>query len=80
METTPTTTVESSLAILEDVLQRAAADLLGTRNLLTRARADLNSANTSVERSIVADADHVVEHLRAADQALAAIIEKLNNR
>ena len=76
--TTPT--VESSLLALEDVLQRAAADLLKSRNVLSRARADITSANSSVERSIVADADRVVEHLRQADQALSTIVEKLNNR
>ena len=81
MESSSTTpTVESSLVALEDVLQRAAADLLKSRNVLSRARADLGAANTSVERSIVADADRVVEHLRHADQALSTIVEKLNNR
>lgn len=79
METT-TPPVEASLAALEDVLHRAAADLLISRNVLARGRAEISSANNSVERSIVADADRVVEHLRQADEALATIIEKLNNR
>lgn len=72
--------VEASLAALEDVLHRAAADLLISRNVLARGRAEIGSTNNSVERSIVADADRVVEHLRQADEALATIIEKLNNR
>jgi hypothetical protein len=77
---TPTPTVESSLGILEDVLQNAAADLLASRNLLARARGELASANTSVSRTIIADADHVVEHLKSADLALKMIIQKLNDR
>jgi hypothetical protein len=77
-ETTPT--VEASLQILEDVLQRAAADLLVSRNALSRARKDIESGNTSLSRSIVADADRVVEHLKEADQGLSRVLTSLRDR
>jgi hypothetical protein len=67
-----------SLLILEDVLKNAAADLLNARNALARARTEISSANTSLPRAIVADADKVVEHLKRADGALADVLRQLH--
>jgi hypothetical protein len=78
--TTTTPTVEVSLQFLDDVLQRAAADLLASRNALSRARAEIASGNFSLPRSIVADADRVVDHLKQADYALSSVLASLRDR
>jgi hypothetical protein len=80
MDQNTTETVEVSLGALEDVIQKAAGDLLTARNALARARAEISSANTTVSRTIVADAERVIDHLRLADQSLTSVISKLNER
>jgi hypothetical protein len=79
-ENTGTLTVEASLGALEDVIQKAAADLLASRNALARARAEIVAGNTSLSRTIVGDAERVVDHLRLADEALTSVLAKLAER
>jgi hypothetical protein len=74
-----TVTVEATLGVLEDVIQKAAGDLLTARNLLARSRAGTAGANTPVSRTIIADAERVIDHLRHADQALTSVLSKLSD-
>lgn len=75
-----TVTVETSLGVLEDVIQKAAGDLLTARNVLARARAEMAASGAPVSRTIVADAERVIDHLRHADQALTSVISKLSEK
>jgi hypothetical protein len=78
--TEATLTVDASLAALEDVVQKAAGDLLTARAVLARARAEIASANTSLSRTIITDAERAIDHLRHADQALTSVISKITDR
>jgi len=77
-ETTPT--VEMSLEALSEAIGKAADDLCASRRVLDAARADIASRNTSVSRTVVTAAEHVVEHLRKTDQALKDVIQGLEER
>jgi hypothetical protein len=72
--------VDISLAALEDVIQKAAGDLLTARNVLARARAEMVATDAPVSRTVIADAERVIEHLRLADQSLTSVISKLSTR
>ncbi len=76
---TNTVAVETSLGVLEDVIQKAAGDLLTARNVLARARAAVAPSNAPLSRTIIADAERVIDHLRHADQALTSVISKLSD-
>jgi len=78
MDQNSTETVEMSLGALEDVIQKAAGDLLTARNVLARARSEFAATNAPLSRTIVADAERVVDHLRLADQSLTSVISKLS--
>ena len=75
--TEKTTTVDTSLEALSDALGRAADDLRAAVPAIDQARADIASRNTSVSRSVVQDAERVIDHLRQADECLRDVVKDL---
>jgi ABC-type transporter Mla subunit MlaD len=73
-------TVEMSLEMLSEALGKASEDLRATRVSLDQARLDLASRNTSVSRTIVKDAERVIDHLRATDESLQHVLKGLADR
>jgi len=73
-------TVEASLAELSEAIGKASDDLRSARATLDRVRAEIAARNTSVPRSVVADATKVVDHLRGADEALRDVVKALESR
>ena len=77
---TDTPTVEMSLQALSDAVGKSADDLRAVRTVLDRARADIASRNTSLMRDLVVSAANAIDHLRGADDALQAVLKKLEAR
>lgn len=76
--TTPT--VEMSLESLSEALTRAADDLRSAIPTIDQARTDIASRNTSIPRTVVKDAERVIEHLRQADECLRDVVKDLSER
>ena len=79
-ENTTKPTVEMSLEALSEAVRRASDDLRSVRATLDVARADIASRNTSVSRDVVKDAEHVIDHLRQADEGLRDVLKDLIRR
>jgi cob(I)alamin adenosyltransferase len=73
-------TVDDSLEGLSDALDRAADDLRSVQPAIEQARADIASRNTAVPRSIVRDAERVVNHLEQAEECLQDVLKDLADR
>jgi hypothetical protein len=73
-------TVELSLGMLSDAVGKASEDLRAARATLDRMRADIASRNTSVSRTVITQAQRVVNHLRETDQALREVVTTLEER
>jgi alkylation response protein AidB-like acyl-CoA dehydrogenase len=73
-------TVEMSLAMLSEVVGKAADDLRAVRSTLDAARVDIASRNTSVSREVLKHAEQVITHLRQADEALRDVLKDLSER
>jgi len=73
-------TVDQSLESLTDALARASDDLRGAVPAIEQARAEIASRNTSVSRTVVADAEKVIDHLREADECLRDVVKDLAER
>ena len=80
MEAHDTTTVEQSLEALSEALGKASDDLRAVRVTLDRARADIATRNTSVSRTVVKDAERVINHLRQTDEYLSDVLRHLGER
>ena len=80
MDTHDTPTVEQSLDALSEALGKAADDLCAVRETVDRARADISSRNTSVSRTVVKDAERVIDHLRQTDEYLSDVLRHLGER
>jgi hypothetical protein len=73
-------TVEISLGMLGDALGKAADDLRSARDVVERARLDIGSRNMSISRTIVADAERVIDCLRETDESLSKVMKDLKER
>ncbi len=73
-------TVEMSLAMLSEVVGKAADDLRSVRATLDTARVDIASRNTAVSREVLKHAERVITHLRQADEALRDVLKDLSER
>ena len=80
MTDNPTTTVETSLAMLSEAVGKASDDLRAVRATLDVARADIASRNTSLSRDVLKHAERVINHLRQADEALRDVLKDLSRR
>ena len=76
-ETDTTPTVEMSLESLSEALSRAANDLRSAVPTIDQARAEIASRNTSVHRTVIRDAERVIDHLRQADECLRDVVKDL---
>jgi len=70
-------TVDTSLDALSQALSRASYDLRAAIPAIDHARADIASRNTSVTRTVVKDAERVIDHLRQADECLRDVVKDL---
>jgi hypothetical protein len=77
-QTTPT--VATSLEALIEAVGKASDDLRAVRATLDKARADIESRNTSLSRDVVKHAEHVIGHLRDADNGLRNVLSDLSRR
>jgi hypothetical protein len=73
-------TIDASLAALSDALGKASTDLRAAVPAIDRARAEIATRNTSLSRSVVADAEKVIDHLRKADECLRDVVKDLAER
>lgn len=73
-------TVDQSLAALSETVGKACVDLLSVKTALDLARSDIASRNTSIGRDILRHAQHVVDHLRGADESLRHVLRDLEER
>jgi len=73
-----TPTVEMSLEALSEALNKAADDLRAAVPTIDHARTEITSRNTSVPRTIVRDAERVIDHLRQADECLRDVVKDLS--
>ena len=80
MDTHDTPTVEQSLEALSEALGKASDDLRAVRETVDRARADIATRNTSVSRTVVKDAERVIDHLRQTDEYLGDVLRRLSER
>ena len=80
MDTHDTPTVEQSLEALSEALGKASDDLRAVRETVDRARADIATRNTSVSRTVVKDAERVIDHLRQTDEYLSDVLRHLSER
>lgn len=80
MAETSEPTVETSLDILSEAVEKAAGDLTAVRTALDAARADIGTRNTSVSREVIRDAERVIDHLRQADEGLRDVLKDLADR
>jgi hypothetical protein len=80
MDEHSTPTVAMSLEALSEAVGKASEDLRAVRATLDVARADIASRNTSVSREVVKHAEHVIEHLRDADDSLRDVLKDLSRR
>ena len=69
-----------SLAALSEAVGKASDDMRAVRATLDVARADIASRNTSMSRDVVTDAEHVIDHLRKADEGLRVVLKDLIRR
>jgi hypothetical protein len=74
------TTVEMSLEMLSEAVEKASDDFRAVRATLDVARADIASRNTSLSRDVVKHAERVINHLRQADEALRDVLKDLSQR
>ncbi|HJZ73463.1 MAG TPA: hypothetical protein VKE51_17090 [Vicinamibacterales bacterium] len=77
-QTTPT--VEMSLAALSEAVGKASQDLSDVRTALDAARTEIGERNTSVTRSVIKDAERVIDHLRKADEGLRDVLKEIGSR
>ena len=75
--TEQTPTVDKSLEALSEALRRASDDLRAAEPVISQARTDIASRNTSVSRTVVRDAERVIDHLRQADECLRDVVKDL---
>lgn len=76
-----TPTVEMSLEVLSDAIDKAAEDLRAAGIALERARAEIASRSTSMPRGeIVRAAEHAIDHLRQTDECLRDVFKDLADR
>jgi hypothetical protein len=73
-------TVDMSLAALIEAAGKAADDLRAVSTTLQRARADINTRNTSLDRNVIAAATRAVDHLRGTDEALRDVLKAIEAR
>jgi len=73
-------TVELALEALSTAIAKASEDYRLAHDTLERVRAAIAARNTSVSRSVVADAARVVDHLRGADEAVRDVVKALESR
>lgn len=78
--TDPAVTVEASLGALIEAVAKAADDLRAVVGILERARADIASRNTTVQRGVISAATRTVDHLRMTDEALRDVVKALESR
>jgi hypothetical protein len=80
MENEQLATVDQSLAELSKVVGKACVDLLTVKSAIDLARIDIGGRNTSLTRDLLRHAEHVIDHLRGADQSLRAVLTDLKDR
>ena len=80
MDTHDTPTVAQSLEALSEALGKASEDLRAVRVTLDLVRADIATRNTSVSRTVVKDAERVIDHLRQTDEYLSDVLRHLDER
>jgi hypothetical protein len=80
MSEKPEMTVDESLESLTEALARASDDLRDAMPAIEQARAEIVSRNTSVSRTVVTDAERVIDHLRQADECLRDVVKDLADR
>jgi hypothetical protein len=73
-------TVEMSLQALSEAVGKAADDLRAVRATIDQARVDIASRNTSMSRTVVKDAERVIDHLRQTDECLRDVLKDLSQR
>jgi ABC-type transporter Mla subunit MlaD len=73
-----TPTVEMSLEALSEALNKASDDLRAAVPAIDQARTEIAARNTSVPRTIVRDAERVIDHLRQADECLRDVVKDLS--
>lgn len=73
-----TPTVDTSLEALSQALNRASDDLRAAVSTIDHARTEIASRNTSVSRTVVHDAERVIDHLRQADECLRDVVQDLS--
>jgi DNA anti-recombination protein RmuC len=78
--TDPALTVDTSLGALIEAVAKAAEDLRAVGATLERARADIMSHNTTVQRGVITAATRAVDHLRQSDEALRDVLRALEAR
>jgi uncharacterized alkaline shock family protein YloU len=77
MDNQPESTIEMSLEVLSEVVAKAAEDLEAVHGVITRARDDIASRNTSISREVIVAATRAVDHLSRADEALNEVVREL---
>jgi hypothetical protein len=75
-----TPTVDESLEMLSETIGKATEDLGAVRTRIEEERFEIASRNTSVSRGVVRHAERVIDHLRQADEGLAAVLKDLCER
>jgi len=80
MPDTKSPTVEFSLRMLSDAMGKAAEDLRIAREAVEPARLDITTRNSSVTRTVVKDAERVINHLREADESISDVMKDLQER
>lgn len=75
--TEDTPTVDKTLESLSEALTRASDDLRAAVPAIAQARTAIASRNTSVSRTVVRDAERVIDHLRQADECLRDVVKDL---
>jgi hypothetical protein len=80
MDENTTPTVEMPLAMLSEAVGKASDDLRAVRATLDVARGDIASRNTTMTRSVLKDAERVIDHLRKADEGLRDVLKDLSAR
>ncbi len=69
-----------SLDALSLAIGKAAGDLNAVRGEIDRARADINSHNTTILREVVSAAERVIAHLARVDEDLKIVLKDLGER
>lgn len=69
-----------SLAALSEAVGKASQDLSDVRTALDAARTEIGERNTSVTRSVIKDAERVIDHLRKADEGLRDVLKEIGSR